>query len=46
MVTDANWTYSDDHFPIYANIKTLHYMPETSVSCQLHLSKKINKLKF
>lgn len=34
-----------DHFTIYANIESLHYILETSITCQLHLSKKIEDKK-
>lgn len=31
MVTDANWTYSSDHFVTYANIESLRCTPETKI---------------
>ena len=29
---DVNQTYSDDHFIIYTNIKSLYYTPEANVT--------------
>lgn len=31
VVIEANWTYRDDHFTIYANVESLGYTPETNI---------------
>lgn len=37
---DIIWTYCGEHFTIYKNIKSLHFIPETN--SQLYLSEKVH----
>ena len=41
IVTDVNQTYCGDHFSIYTNIKSVTFVPEANILCQLHLNRKM-----
>lgn len=40
---DANWTYSGDRSTAYANIRSLHFTPETTIMSIITSLKNIYK---
>ena len=43
MVTNVNLTCCGDHFPMYTNIESRSYTPETNTICRLYLKKEKRK---
>ena len=43
MGMDVNHTYCGDHFAIYTNIKSLGYMPETSIMLYINYTSIFKK---
>ena len=37
---DVNETYCGGHFTVSTNAGSLHYKPETNVTCQFYLNRK------
>lgn len=42
LVAEGTWTYHNDYFEIYRNIKSLHCEPETNIVLQVNYTSKTN----